>query len=93
MILYYYCAMQVVVSYKGQVTIPAFLRKLFDIKPKDKVVFKATKEGIVISKSVLATEKLFGAAGKGKGKFVPLSKVRKQVGKQLGEKYQVRTLR
>ncbi len=81
--------MQVVVSYKGQVTIPVFLRKIFDIKPKDKVVFKATQEGILISKTSSATEKLFGAAGKGEKKFVPLGKVREQVGKRLGEKYKV----
>ncbi len=83
--------MQVVVSQKGQITIPAFLRKIFDIKPKDEVVFKTTAEGILIQKSTSATQVLFGSAAKGRQiSFVPLSKARKQVGKKLGKRYQVR---
>ncbi len=86
--------MQIVVSQKGQITIPAFLRKIFDINPKDEVVFKTTKEGILIQKSTSPTQALFGSAAKGRQiSFVPLSKIRKQVGKKLGKKYKVKASR
>ena len=83
--------MQAVVSRKGQITIPAFLRKIFDIKPKDQVIFTVTKKGILVQKSTSATHTLFGSAAKGKQvPFTPLSKIRKQVGKTLGKKYKVK---
>ncbi len=88
----YYCNMQVVVSQKGQITIPAFLRKIFDINPKDEVVFKATEEGILIQKSTSPKQALFGSAAKERQiPFISLSKVRKQVGRKLGKRYKVKT--
>lgn len=49
------------VNPKGQITLPIEIRKLLDIKPKDKVVFTVDKEGIRIApvKSRLAAG--FGA--------------------------------
>ncbi len=82
--------MQAVVSQKGQVTLPIFLRKIFNIKPQDEVVFQATKEGILVKKTSLLTESLFGVVSRNKKiQFTPLDQVRKQVGQKLGERYSV----
>lgn len=36
------------VSPKGQITIPAEIREMLGVKPKDKVVFEVDKEGVKI---------------------------------------------
>ncbi len=76
------------VTQKGQVTIPVSLRQALAIKPKDRVVFRLSRQGIIINKATSPVETLFGAAAGKKVRFVSLKHVRRQAGQKLGEKYQ-----
>ena len=80
--------MHAIVTAKGQITIPALLRRIFNIKPGNKVIFSVSKDGILIKKSSSLTERLYGAAARGrKVRYIPLSKAREIAGRALAEKY------
>jgi AbrB family looped-hinge helix DNA binding protein len=46
---------------KGQVTIPLAVRKLLDLKPRDRVTFRITKERVELLPASMSLEKAFGA--------------------------------
>ena len=64
------------VTTKGQVTIPAKIRKMAGIKPSDKVIFKTTKDRVVIEK-IPSLESIFGILANPKVKPLTISKMRK----------------
>lgn len=49
------------VTAKGQVTIPAEIRRKLDIKPGDRVAFRATNDTVELYTSPLSLEETFGA--------------------------------
>lgn len=46
---------------KGQVTIPLAVRRLLDLKPRDRVTFRITKERVELLPASMSLEKAFGA--------------------------------
>ena len=87
--------MQSVVDKQGRITIPKVLRKIFDIRPGDRVVFSAVEDGILMKKKKgqrfgNLTQKLFGAAAKGrKIRYIPIERARAEAGKHLAKKYKL----
>ena len=55
-----------IVNQKGQVTIPANIRKELNIQPEDKVVISKTDEGIVVKHSPSIKSLRGSVASKGK---------------------------
>lgn len=49
------------VTSKSQVTIPAEIRRLLDMEPGDKVVFRVTEDGIELEGVPMRLEDTFGA--------------------------------
>jgi antitoxin PrlF len=49
------------VTTKGQVTIPAEIRRLLDVEPGDKVVFRVTRDSVELQPAVMTLEDTFGA--------------------------------
>lgn len=50
-----------VVTTKGQVTIPAEIRRLLDVEPGDKVVFRVTGNTVELQATTMTLEDTFGA--------------------------------
>ena len=46
---------------KGQVTVPAEIRRLLDVKSGDQVVFRVTEDGVKIEATTVSLEDTFGA--------------------------------
>lgn len=53
--------MTTTITSKGQVTIPAKLRRMFGIKPKDTIAFRVKDGEIVVSRVDATVESAFGA--------------------------------
>ena len=49
------------VTSKGQVTIPAEIRRLLEMEPGDKVVFRVTEDGVELQPVTMSLEDTFGA--------------------------------
>lgn len=49
------------VTTKGQVTIPAEIRRLLQVAPGDKVVFRVTEGGVELQPATMTLEDTFGA--------------------------------
>jgi antitoxin PrlF len=50
-----------IVTTKGQVTIPAEIRRLLEVEPGDKVVFRVTGNTIELQATTMTLEETFGA--------------------------------
>lgn len=46
---------------KGQVTIPVEVRRLLEVEPGDKVVFRVTEDGVELQPATMSLEDTFGA--------------------------------
>jgi AbrB family looped-hinge helix DNA binding protein len=49
------------VTQKGQVTIPAEVRKLLGVKPRDKVVFRIAEGKVELGAPIMTLEETFGS--------------------------------
>ncbi len=49
------------VTTKGQVTIPSEIRRLLEVEPGDKVVFRVTESGVELQPVSMTLEDTFGA--------------------------------
>ena len=49
------------VTSKGQVTIPVEIRRLLEMEPGDKVVFRVTEDGVELQPVTMSLEDTFGA--------------------------------
>jgi len=78
------------VTQKGQVTIPAFIRKKYDLKPGAKVIFSEDKQGTVRVKPVPDFFSFRGSL-KTKKKYSK-KEIHQIVGKYLAKRY-VKTLK
>jgi len=52
-----------VIQAKGQVTLPVEMRKKYDLKPGDEVVFEDTGEGIFINTKIIEVNRLLDELG------------------------------
>ncbi|MBI2103718.1 AbrB/MazE/SpoVT family DNA-binding domain-containing protein [Candidatus Woesebacteria bacterium] len=64
------------VTTKGQVTIPAKIRRITGIKPSDKVVFKMSEDKVIIEK-VPSLDSLFGSLANPRVKPLSISAMNK----------------
>ena len=72
---------------KGQVTIPAEIRKKMKLKPGDKIAYEDTAAGILLRPSNKDMMADFGFM-KGRKKPADLETIRKSVRKKIAEKIQ-----
>ncbi len=73
------------VTRKGQLTLPAKLRKELDIKPSDKVVFVKKGRDITIQK-LPSIDSLFGSLANPKVKSLSISEMNKMIEKGMFSK-------
>ena len=89
-----YLRMYSVITQKGQITIPASIRKKLNLKPGTIVSFQLTKQGNKASIQVIPEsftkkeliEHLFGSLKSPKG-YISLSKARKILAQELAKEY------
>jgi len=70
------------VTTKGQITMPAYLRKELNIKPADKVVFNKEGSRVYVEK-VEDVDSLFGSLANPKVKPLTISQMNKMVEKGM----------
>ncbi|MEZ5557752.1 MAG: type II toxin-antitoxin system PrlF family antitoxin [Pseudomonadales bacterium] len=66
------------VTSKGQITIPADVRKAMGLKPQDRVVFTVLHDGTTVMRAKTKTIKDMKGMLKHQGKRVPVTEMRQQ---------------
>lgn len=83
------------ITTKGQVTIPEEIRRLLNAHPGDKAIFTPVPHKNQVLVNIVsnqnAVEELYGSLHVPGIKYVPLSKIRSKVYKEVGKHYQQKT--
>ena len=74
------------ITSKGQVTLPAKLRKELGLKPSDRVFFDG-KNGEVVIKKLPSIDSLFGSLANPKIKPLTTAQIRESIEKRMFSKY------